>query len=78
MQKKETFSIPIQITFDLTKHAPETSGLMSSLRQMGFYQESVGGTITRATYTGTFTGTEESLLELGRAVKAVEGHGSEK
>ena len=71
VENRKTISLPIEITFDLQTDSPETSGLMTSLRQIGFNQESVGGTITRVKYKGTFTGTLETLEHL---VKAVKGH----
>ncbi len=69
MQKSTKLLLPIQITFDLTKDSPETSGLMSSLRKKGFEQKQTSGTLTKWTFKGDFTGTLDDLKELCRAVK---------
>lgn len=68
MQKTKP-SLPIQITFDLTKDSPETSSLMASLRKKGFEQERSSGNLTKWTFKGNFTGTLNDLKGLCRAVK---------
>ena len=49
---------------------PEASGLMTSLRKIGFEQESVGVNGIRLKHKGTFNGTQENLEALRRAVKS--------
>lgn len=69
MPKSTNLSLPIQITFDLTKDRPETSGLMTSLRKKGFEQKRSSGTLTKWTFKGDFTGTLDDLKDLCRSVK---------
>lgn len=68
--QKTKLSLPMEITFDLTRDRPETSGLMAFVRKKGFQQEKIGGNGTRVRLTGNFTGTLDDLKALCCAVKS--------
>lgn len=69
MQKTKRLSLPIDITLDMTKDTPETSGLMASLRKKGFEQKKLRGSLKKLTFNGEFTGTLDDLKTLLRAIK---------
>jgi len=75
MQETKILSLPIEITFDITTDTPESSGLMTSLRKMGFTQIGTEIQSTRLRYTGNYSGTLENLQELCDKVKQ-QGNGS--
>jgi len=69
MEKAKKITLPIEIAFELTTDKPETSGLMSSLRDMGFEQSGITGNCTKVKYKGQFTGTSEDLRIFCKKVK---------
>lgn len=67
---KNQVEVPVEITFELKTDEPETSGLLDSLRKMGFVQKSVGVKLPQLTYKGVFNGTQENLEALRQALKS--------